>query len=227
MHAVSPPEPPDPDLVAEGISCRRGERVVFAGLAFRLGAGGGLILGGANGSGKSSLLRLIAGLLPAASGRLLWGGTPIVQDLPGYRARLQYLGHLDGIKGAMSGRESLGFWAALRGVKLRRGDPRLDLALAAFGLTGVADWPCRWLSAGQRRRLALARLLVSPAPVWLLDEPTSALDAASQDRLDQAIAMHQENGGRVVVATHTPLAIAGAERLDLERFAPSPGEAMT
>src|SRR5258708_40372800 len=107
-------------------------------------------------------------------------------------------------------RENLAFWAALRGCGWHQAVSALDAALAAFALDAVADWPCRWLSAGQKRRLALARLLVAPAPIWLLDEPASALDDDSQIRLEQAIRAHRAAGGRLVVATHTPLALDGA-----------------
>ena len=215
-----------PDLIAEQVACRRGERVVFVSLSLRLGAGGAVILTGANGSGKSSLLRLLASLSPPAAGRLLWGGIPIARDLPAYRARLHYVGHLDAIKAALSARETLRFWGTIRGIAPSPGNPAVDRALTAFGLDPVADWPCRWLSAGQRRRVALARLLLSPAPLWLLDEPASALDRDGQARLESVIAAHRARGGRVVAATHTPLAINGADRLDLEAFAPRPGEAI-
>lgn len=207
------------DLVAEGLACRRGERLIFSGLSFRLPAGGALVLAGANGSGKTSLLRLVATLLAPACGRLLWGGAPVAADLAAYRARLAYIGHQDAVKPALTPRETLRFWAALRGFGARRAAPFVEEALAAFALEALADWPCRWLSAGQRRRLALARLIAAPAPVWLLDEPTSALDHDSQVRLETALAAHRDGGGRVLLATHLPLAIAPADRLRLDDFA--------
>jgi heme exporter protein A len=203
------------ELVGEGLACRRGGRWVFAGLGFTLLPGGALLLHGANGSGKSSLLRLLATLLEPEEGRLLWGGTPVAGDRASHRARLHYVGHLDAIKPALTVHETLRFWAGLRGVVA----PRLDAALAAFALDEIADWPCRWLSAGQRRRLALARLIATPAPLWLLDEPTAMLDGDSEDRLAAAIAVHRETGGRVVVATHQQLAVADATVLTLEDFA--------
>jgi len=208
-----------PDLVAEALACRRGERLVFAGLSFRLPAGGALLLSGANGSGKTSLLRLVAGLIAPAAGRLLWGGEPIAADLAGHRARLAYVGHQDAVKPALTPYETLRFWAALRGLPSARAAPLVEEALAAFALAAVADWPCRWLSAGQRRRLALARLIAAPAPIWLLDEPTSALDRDNQTRLEAAIAAHRQQGGRVLLATHLPLAIAAADHLMLDDFA--------
>jgi heme exporter protein A len=212
------------DLVAEDLACRRGERVVFVGVSFRLAAGGALVLTGANGSGKSSLLRLVAGLLPPAAGRLSWGAAPVADDPLGHRLRLHYLGHLDALKPAMTPREMLSFWAALRGSRLARSAPALDEALAAFNLAAIADWPCRWLSAGQRRRAALARLVVAPAPLWLLDEPTSALDGDSQAELEQAIAAHRAIGGMVMLATHMPIALDAAATLALDNFAPRVGD---
>ncbi|MGH7036835.1 MAG: heme ABC exporter ATP-binding protein CcmA [Stellaceae bacterium] len=211
-----------PDLVAEGLACRRGERLVFADLSFRLSAGGALVLAGTNGSGKTSLIRLVATLIEPAAGRLLWGDRPIADDPAGHRARLAYVGHLDAVKPALTPRETLRFWAALRGLQPRRAASLIAEALSAFALEAAADWPCRWLSAGQRRRLALARLIAAPAPIWLLDEPTSALDRDNQARLEAAIATHRESGGRVLLATHLPLAIAAADRLLLDDFAAGP-----
>jgi len=209
-----------PDLIAEELACRRGARLVFAGLSFRLPAGGALVLTGANGSGKSSLLRLVAGLLAPAAGRLWWGAAPVAADLAGHHAGLHYIGHLDAVKPVMTPREILGFWRALRGLDGAGSAPAVRDALAAFALDAVADWPCRWLSAGQRRRLALARLLAAPAPLWLLDEPTSALDDDSQARLGQMIAAHRAAGGRVLLATHAAIALDGAAILALDGFAP-------
>jgi heme exporter protein A len=218
---TEPPEPAlAPDLIAEGLACVRGERLVFAGLSFRLAAGGALILTGANGSGKSSLLRLVAGLLTPSAGQLLWGATAVATDLPGHHARLHYIGHLDALKPALTPREMLAFWATLRGRRRQRSPSAIEQALAAFALDPIADWPCRWLSAGQRRRVALARLLASPAPLWLLDEPASALDHDGQIRLEQAIDAHRVAGGMTMLATHTPIALDTAAHLSLDAFAP-------
>jgi len=211
---------PAADLVAADLACRRGERLVFAGLSFRLPPGGALVLRGANGSGKTSLLRLLAGLTAPAAGRLSWGLSSIEDDLAGHRARLHYVGHQDGVKPGLTPRETLVFWAALRGCGIRCRASMLDAALAAFALEPVADWPCRWLSAGQRRRLALARLSVRPAALWLLDEPFSALDHDNQNRLERAIAAHRAAGGHVVLATHLPIEIGTAVGIELDAFAP-------
>jgi heme exporter protein A len=211
----------DPDLIGDDLACRRGSRLVFTRVSFRLPEGGALVLTGANGSGKTSLLRILAMLIAPVSGRLLWGTVPAELDLAGYRARLDYVGHQDGLKLDLTPRETLAFWAALRTCESNRAASLLETALAAFGLERVADWPCRWLSAGQRRRLALARLIAAPALIWLLDEPTSALDHENRLRLEQAIAAHRAAGGRVVVASHMPLDIASADSLLLDAFAPS------
>jgi len=205
------------ELVAEGLACRRGERLVFMGLDCRLPAGGALLLRGSNGSGKSSLLRLFATLLAPEAGRLLWDGAPVMQDAARYRAAVHYVGHLDATKPAFTPREMLRFWAALRGSVA----PAVDAALAAFALDAVADRPCRWLSAGQRRRLALARLVAAPAPIWLLDEPNAALDGDGDERLARLIAEHRAEGGRVAVATHQPVAPEGAAVVMLDDFAAS------
>ncbi len=209
-----------PELVAEGLACRRGARLVFAGLSFRLQAGAALVLTGANGSGKTSLLRLAATLIAPAAGRLAWGAAPVADDLAGHRALLHYIGHQDGLKPALTPRETLGFWAALRGLPPRHSAAAVETALGAFGLEAVADWPCRWLSAGQRRRLALSRLVLAPAPLWLLDEPSLALDDDNRVRLEDALATHRAAGGRVLLATHTPLALDRPEHLALDAFAP-------
>jgi heme exporter protein A len=209
-----------PELIAEDLACRRGTRLVFAGVSFRLREGGALVLTGANGSGKSSLLRLVGGLLAPARGRLLWGAAPLAADLAGHHARLHYVGHQEAVRPVMTPREMLRFWAALRGLDLPAAAPAMRDALAAFALDALADWPCRWLSAGQRRRLALTRLLAAPAPLWLLDEPTSALDDDGCDRLEQVIAAHRAAGGRVLLATHATIALDNAAGLALDAFAP-------
>ena len=195
--------------------CIRGERRVFAGLDFALGAGGALFLVGSNGSGKSSLLRLLAGLLRPADGELLWDGAPIAKDAEAHRARLHYVGHLDAVKAVLTARENLSFWAALHS---QVDGERVSHALDGFDLGRLAELPGRVLSAGQKHRLALARLLAARAELWLLDEPTVGLDTASLARLAAAIAAHRAVGGRVIVATHAPLDMPGAETLSLEPF---------
>jgi heme exporter protein A len=140
---------------------------------------------------------------------------PIKNDRESHRARVHYVGHLDAVKPVLTVEENLLFWTALRGV----GRGRIRAALEGFGLDPIADLPARLLSAGQRRRLALARLLAAPGELWLLDEPTVSLDAFSSTALKAAIAEHRARDGRVVVATHTSLEIPDSTRLSLERFA--------
>jgi len=213
-------EAPVRQLEARDLGCLRGGWPIFAGVNFALSAGQALILIGANGSGKSSLLRLLGGYLPVAAGDLLWQNVPVRKDPDLHRSRTRYLGHLDAIKGPLTAREDLRFWARLHAQPERR----VDGALAAFGLQELAERPGRMLSAGQRRRLALARLTVSPAPLWLLDEPTVGLDTASQKALVAAISRHRAAGGILVMATHQALpgVTDAAARLDMNQYRPLP-----
>lgn len=201
----------------ESLLCLRGERLVFADLSFGLDPGDALVLSGANGSGKSSLLRVMAGLLRPAAGRILWDGADIFRDREAHHARLHYLGHLDAVKPALSVLENLTFASALRGVSDMQG---LSDALAFFGLRAISDRPARLLSQGQRRRLALSRLLAAPAPLWLLDEPSVGLDTASVDALVEAVERRRQSGGIVIMATHQALPLEGALGLNLDDFAP-------
>jgi heme exporter protein A len=195
-------------LEARDLACWRGERAVFAGLSFTLAPGGAMLLTGPNGAGKSSLLRLMAGLVPPAEGRLLWNGEDALADRAGHARRLRYLGHGDALKPALTARENLDFYARLWGGETAP-------ALAALGLEGLADLPARVLSSGQKRRLALARLALAPASLWLLDEPTVGLDAASIERLGALLAAHRDRGGIVLAATHLPLPLKDAAELAL------------
>ncbi len=200
-----------------GLACRRGGRLVFTGLAFGVAPGGALVLRGPNGSGKTTLLRLMAGLTPSTAGALAWDNVPI-DDPEAHAAHLRFITHLDAIKPAFTVTENLGFWMSLwRG---RVDDANLARAVAAFDLTRLAAFPARLLSAGQRHRLALARLLVAPAPLWLLDEPGNALDAPSRESLARAIAAHRAQGGMVIVASHEATFVDGGETLDLGVFTP-------
>jgi heme exporter protein A len=200
-------------LMANRLGCARGSRVIFRDVNFYVSSGEALALLGPNGSGKSSLLRLLAGLLQPAEGAIaLQGG--LAERTIGEQAH--YLGHLDALKPSLTVSENLEFWAAYLGASAPPGP-----ALEAVGLGGLADVPAAYLSAGQRRRLSLARLIAVPRPVWLLDEPTSALDAAGQDRLTELMRRHLGTGGMIVAATHGPLGIECKE-LQLGRSAPSP-----
>jgi len=180
------------------LTCTRGGRLVLAGLSFALADGAVLALRGPNGAGKSTLLRALAGLVPS-TGAISLDGAPL--DADRCSATVAYAGHLDATRMQLTVAENIGFWAAILG-----GDP--DAALAGFGLDRIADRPAHLLSAGQRRRLALARLLLAPRRLWLLDEPTAALDAEGEARLDAMLGAHRAAGGLAVVATHGPLAAA-------------------
>ena len=193
-------------LEARAIAAFRGERLVLRDLSFALAGGEALLLLGPNGSGKSTLLRLLAGLKRADAGDLLWDGADALADLPAHARRVAYLGHLDAVKSGLTAAENLQFAAGRQDV---------TPALAALGLEGLADLPARMLSAGQRRRLALARLPLSPAALWLLDEPTLGLDTASLDRLGTLLATHRAAGGMVVAATHLDLPLPDARSLRL------------
>ena len=190
----------------------RGGRQVFADLSFALRPGEVLVLRGPNGSGKSSLLRLLAGFLAPAAGRLAWAGARIADDLAAHRARLHYVGHLDAVKSLLTVRENLAFAAALGGT----GEGGLEAALEGFDLGALAEVPARHLSAGQKRRLALARLLAGARPLWLLDEPGVGLDAANRARLEAALAAHRAAGGLAVLATHGDVAVEDALLLELD-----------
>jgi len=184
------------------LACRRGTRALFAGVSFRLSGGEALVVTGPNGTGKSSLLRILAGLLEEEAGE-------ISQD-----AEMLYLGHLDALKPQLTVRENLRFWVGMFG-----GVGDLDAALARFGLGHIPELAAGVLSAGQRRRLTLARFSCflggdSARPIWLMDEPDSALDDAGRDLLDDLLAEHLQRGGIVVAATHRGLGIP-AEALRL------------
>ena len=177
-------------------------------LGFELAGGEALVVLGPNGAGKSTLLRVLAGLVRPAAGTLLWNGADALADLGEHARRLAYVGHQDAVKPGLSAAENLGFVQRLGGGSIAD-------ALAALGLAELADLPARMLSAGQRRRLALARLALSSAPLWLLDEPTSGLDGASVAALGELLARHCGLGGMVVAATHVALPLPRAAELRL------------
>jgi heme exporter protein A len=207
------PPVPAPGIVpmrvtAVELACHRGGRDVFTGLSFTVGAGDALTITGRNGAGKSSLLRLIAGLIRPAGGRLrLEGGDPELS----IAEQAHYLGHQDALKPSLSVAENLEFWAAFLGG----GSSKVHEALEAFGLGGISALPAAYLSAGQRRRLSIARLLAVNRPIWLLDEPTSTLDAVAQDRLGDVMRSHLAQGGLILAATHASLGFVGAQELRL------------
>jgi heme exporter protein A len=200
-------------LEVAGLACRRGGRRVFDNLSFSLASGELLVLTGPNGSGKTTLLRALALLVPAEAGVVRWRGADVAADRESWRASLGWLGHLDGLKGDLTVRENLVVARRLRGEP--SGDERIDDALAAFDLAPLARRAVRTLSAGQRRRTALARVVSSDAALWLLDEPLNALDADSQAALHVILEGHLDAGGLAIAATHAPLRISGAHSLEL------------
>ncbi|MCW5698731.1 MAG: heme ABC exporter ATP-binding protein CcmA [Rhodospirillales bacterium] len=200
---------------AKGLACVRGERTVFVGLDFSIGPGDAIVLTGANGSGKSSLLRLLAGLAPPAAGTIAWNQEDIRKDPNAHHARCHYVGHLDALKPVLTVTEQLTYWAALRGVSDSGMSEAILTALSDLGIAHLAAVPGRYLSAGQKRRVNLARILVAPATLWLLDEPRTALDDDAKRRLDTAIARHRANGGLVVLSMHGGDRPQGAITIDL------------
>jgi heme exporter protein A len=195
-------------LSAVELTCRRGGRTLFSGLGFSLDAGSALIVTGRNGSGKSSLLRLIAGLLHAEAGRIsLEGGDPELS----IGEQAHYLGHLDALKPALTVRENLHFWTAYLGPTQNQPEN----AMERLGLAQIADLPAAYLSAGQKRRLSLARLITVHRPLWLLDEPTAALDAEGQLRLADLMRLHLARGGLILAAAHGPIGLDTVQELKL------------
>jgi heme exporter protein A len=195
-------------LVADRLACIRGGRTLFTGLSFAVEPGRALVLTGPNGAGKTTLIRIIAGLLAPTAGKIaLDGGDPG----RGVSEQCHYVGHLNAVKASLTVEENARFW----GRYLGGGDGRLVPALSAFGLGGLRDIPAGYLSAGQRRRLGLARVLLAERPIWLLDEPTASLDSESQGMLAGAVDAHLAGGGLVVAATHAPLGYANARELTL------------
>jgi heme exporter protein A len=190
------------------LACVRGGREVFTGLGFTLAGGEALLVTGRNGAGKSSLLRMIAGFVHVAGGRLdLQDGDPEFT----LAEQTHYLGHQDAFKPSLTVAENLVFWARYLGG----GGSAPQAALAAVGLDALAELPAAYLSAGQRRRLSIARLVAAKRPIWLLDEPTSALDDIAQERLSELMARHLADGGLIVAAAHGPIGLANARELRL------------
>ncbi|CAN5134546.1 heme ABC exporter ATP-binding protein CcmA [soil metagenome] len=191
-------------LSGRGVTCIRGGREVFAGLDFEAASGEALTITGPNGAGKTSLLRQIAGLLALAAGRIALDGGDAELTLI---EQAHYLGHRDAMKPALTVTENLNFWADFLGGEAT--DPAV--CIEAVGLSHAAHLPAGFLSAGQRRRLSIARLLAVWRPIWLLDEPTSALDLGSQRVFAGLMAKHISRGGMIVAATHSPLGIEARE----------------
>ncbi len=190
------------ELTISGLACARGDTTLFAALDFSVGAGEVLQIQGANGSGKTSLLRLLCGLSPPAAGTICWNSVDIAAQAEDYRCAVNYVGHRRGVSEELSPLENLEFACALH--RQAAASACRD-ALTALGLGSRLHTPARLLSAGQIQRTALARLIVSEAPVWLLDEPFTALDSEGRGQIEQLLATHAARGGLSVVATHQPL----------------------
>ncbi len=210
-------------LVAENLTLERGGRTIANAISFTLGRGTALMLTGPNGSGKSTLLRALAGYLRPASGsvRLSGGSAAGADGESGEVAEVcHFVGHLDGIKTHLTAAENLGFWATYLAGPEDAGKSvaeRVEVALEQFALEPLADIPAGYLSAGQKRRLALARLAVARRTLWILDEPTVSLDTASARVLTDAINAHLKSGGMAVIATHLPMDVAPVQAIQLGR----------
>ena len=197
-----------------GLSCERDHRVLFESLDIDVSAGEVLQIEGANGSGKTTLLRLLAGLSEAAEGEVLWCGEPIRRVRDDYHRHMQYLGHAAGIKEALTAQENLRWHAALTGSEYGN---KINGVLAKVGLRGYEDVPCYALSAGQQRRVNLARLYLLPAKLWILDEPFTAIDKSGVQAIEALLAHQAEQGGAVILTTHQGLHnVPGLRKLELK-----------
>ncbi len=199
-------------LQAQDLHLWRGEQHVLRGVGFELPAGQCLQVTGPNGSGKTTLLRALCGLIPLESGRVLWKGLDVASDRSAFQGQIDYLGHEPGLKADLTASENLRY-----AVRLRRAVSAAEIA-AALSLAGVPDTggaQLRHLSAGQRRRVALARLLLSGTALWILDEPGANLDSRGQELLGRLLSQQLSRGGAAVVATHQPLALSAAQQLSL------------
>ncbi len=192
-------------LVVNGLAGERGGEEIFSGVSFSLDSGQALTVTGPNGAGKSTMLRIVAGLLPVAAGSVSLDGGG--EDFPDVQAASHLLGHGNAMKPALTVAENLAFWRGFLG----HAHLEVDEALEMVGLADIGHLPFGYLSTGQRRRIGIARLLVSWRPIWLLDEPTAGLDKASEVQFGRLMQAHLEDGGMIVAATHLPLGLEGRE----------------
>jgi heme exporter protein A len=207
---------PLPLFTGTNLVCFRGGRTVFKNIDFALEQGEALILRGPNGSGKSSLLRIMAGLSQPQKGCLKWEDDPISFNPEAHNSRLHYIGHSDPVKPVMTVSENIQFWANLRSGKIN--NDTLTSALKRMGISHLEGVHGRFLSEGQKRRVNLARILATHAPLWLLDEPATALDRTAEKNLIEAITEHQYRGGMVVISSHVANVVNNAREIDLEKF---------
>lgn len=201
-------------LEVDNLSCRRGDRTLFTALSFTLPASTLLHVRGRNGSGKTTLLRALCGLLRPDAGAIRWRGEPIGELADDYNREILYFGHLNGIKADLTGQENLRVAATLDQDPVT--DGAIADALAQIGLAGFEDLPTRMLSQGQKKRVALARLILSKAPLWILDEPFTALDTDAVALLERLIAGHVADGGAAVLTTHQEVSLTRGEIRRLE-----------
>ncbi len=204
----------EPILTLQQLACERDERLLFSHLDWQSSAGSVLQVLGANGAGKTTLLRTLAGLMPPAAGQLLWRGRPL-RESPDFARERLFLGHQTPVKGLLSPLENLNWLARLHPC---RANASLYEALTQVGLRPYADIPCSQLSAGQRRRVLLAQLYLTAAPLWILDEPFTAIDRPGVAALEAQITRHCRSGGLVVLTSHQAVKLEGAGQLDLAEF---------
>ncbi|MXN47741.1 heme ABC exporter ATP-binding protein CcmA [Shinella kummerowiae] len=204
-------------LVAEGLSAKRGEDLIFQDISFEIPRGEALVVKGPNGSGKSTLLRVLAGLLPAETGtaKLVAAAQPVER----LGEACHYLGHRNAMKRELTVDENLVFWKAFFGDFSGGAGISVDEAVESVGLRGIVHLPFGYLSAGQQRRMAMAKLLVAWRPVWILDEPTAALDASAEAMFAGLVTTHLARGGIAIAATHQPLGLEGVRELRMTGFA--------
>lgn len=202
VSAVSPAS--GPLLRADALFCERDERILFSQLSFSLHAGQLMQIRGSNGSGKTTLLRILCGLNQDYEGELYWQGEPIIEQREVFQSALLYIGHRTGVNRILTPRENLAWSSAMHAPVPAE---RIGEALSRVGLRGFDDVPCRNLSAGQTQRVALARLLISPARLWILDEPFTTLDVHGVSMLENLLAEHTKQGGAVLVTTHHALKV--------------------
>lgn len=202
-----------PILEARAITCVRGERQLFSDLNLQVFAGQCLHVRGVNGVGKTSLLRLLTGLASPEAGEIFWNGAPITRDVSEYHSQLLFSGHRDALKEDLTALENLRMYAAIDGLTIS--EKEAFAALWRFGLKGREDLPVNCLSAGQKKRVLMTRMLIRRAQVWILDEPFNALDTSAVAELQALIGEHLESNGVVVLTSHQALSIRGLQVLDL------------
>ena len=202
-------------LTLRDIGFERDDLPLFAAVSVALNSGELLQVLGENGSGKTTLLRIIATSLQPTAGELLWQGKPVARNRLNYLSQMLFIGHHTGVKPALTPRENLQWWCSLQGIS---GDAS---ALQKIGLLGYEDTPCYQLSAGQLRRVALARLIVSPAKLWVLDEPFTAIDINGVQLLEQLMVAHTSRGGAVILSSHQQTAMSNVRQLNLADCKPA------